>query len=88
MEEFSQSRPKITQIYQITIKMQVHQNEFQRVIFKNLDVDNQMLGTCGSYEPFNSPKNAFFSCVIAQYFWSFFFYHPVKWRNEFKNKIF
>ena len=36
-----------------------------------------MLSTCGSYEPFNSPQLAFFSCLIAQYFWSFFFDHPV-----------
>ena len=54
MEEFCESRPKITQICQISIKIQVPHNEFQRDIFKNLDVDNQMLGTFGSYEPFNS----------------------------------
>ena len=31
------------------------QKEFQSEIFENLDVDNQILGTCGSYEAFNSP---------------------------------
>ena len=41
------------------------------------DADNQMLGTCGSNELFNSLLNAFFTCVIAQYFWFFFFEHPV-----------
>ena len=74
MEEFCESRPKITQICQISIKIQVPHNEFQRDMFENLDIKNQILGTCGSYEPLNSP---FFSCVIAQYFWSFFFEHPV-----------
>ena len=53
------------------------QNEIQSEIFENLDVDNQMLGTFGSYEPFNSPWNAFFNCLTAQNFWSFFFDHPV-----------
>ena len=45
----------MTQICQISIQIQVPQNEFQSEIFENNDVDNQMLGTCGSYEPFNSP---------------------------------
>ena len=36
--------------------MPVSQNEFQKEIIVNLYVDNQMLGTCGSYEPFNTPK--------------------------------
>ena len=35
--------------------MQVSQNEFQKEIIENLNVDNQMLGTYGSYEPFNIP---------------------------------
>ena len=55
VEQISQSRPKITQICQISIKIQVPQKEFQRDMFENLDVNNQMLATCGSYEPFNSP---------------------------------
>ena len=55
MEEFCESRPKITQICQISIKIQVPHNEFQRDMFENLDINNQMLGTCGSYEPLNSP---------------------------------
>ena len=54
MKEISQNRPKITHICQISIKIQVPQNDFQRDIFENLDTDNQMLGTCGSYEHLNS----------------------------------
>ena len=77
VEQISQSRPKITQISQNSIKIKVPENKFQSDISDNLDVDNQMLGSCGSYELFNSPKNALFSFVIAQYFWSFFFEHPV-----------
>ena len=46
-EEISQRRPTITQICQISIKIQVPQNDFLRDIFENLDADNQMLGTCG-----------------------------------------
>ena len=57
--------------------MQVPKNEFQRDILENLDVFYQMLGTCGLDEPLYSPKTPFLSCVIAQYFWSFFFEHPV-----------
>ena len=38
------------QICQISIQIQVPQNEFQSEIFEKLDVDSQMLGTCGSYE--------------------------------------
>ena len=52
MEQVSQSRPKVTLIGQISIQIQGPQNEFQSEIF---DVDNQMLSTCGLYEPFNSP---------------------------------
>ena len=55
MEEFCESRPKITQICQISIKIQVPQNDFQKEIFLNFDVDIQMLDTCGSNEPFNTP---------------------------------
>ena len=75
--QISQNRHKMYQICQISIQIQVPQNELQSAIFENLDVDNQMLGTCGQYEPFYSPLNAFFRSVIAQYFWSFFFEHPV-----------
>ena len=67
-EKISQRRPTITQICQISIKIQVPQNDFHRDIFENLDADNQMLGTYGSYEHLNSSLNAIFSCVIAQYF--------------------
>ena len=49
------SRQKLTQISHFFIKIHVLQNEFQSEIFENLDVDNQMLGTFGSYEPFSSP---------------------------------
>ena len=55
MDEICESRPKITQICQISIKIQVPPKEFQRDMFENLDINNQMLGTCGSYEPLNSP---------------------------------
>ena len=55
VEQVSQSRPKVTFIGQIYIQIQGPQNEFHSEIFNNLDVDNQMLSTCGSYEPFNSP---------------------------------
>ena len=47
MEEFCESRPKITQICQISIKIQVTLNEFQWDMFENFDMNNQMLGTCG-----------------------------------------
>ena len=55
VEQVSQSRPKVTLIGQISIQIQGPQNEFQSEIFNNLDVDNQMLSTFGSDEPFNSP---------------------------------
>ena len=55
VEQVSQSRPKVTLIGQISIQIQGPQNEFQSKTFNNLDVDNQMLSTCGSYEPFNNP---------------------------------
>ena len=42
-----------------------------------LDLDNQMSGTCGQYEPLFSPWNVFFSFVIVQYFISFLLEHPV-----------
>ena len=50
-----QNMHKMYQICQISIQIQVPQNEFQSEIFEKLDVDSQMLGTCGSYEPFNHP---------------------------------
>ena len=43
------------EISETSLKMQVPQNEFQKEKFENFDVDNQMLGTCGSNEPFNTP---------------------------------
>ena len=55
VEQVSQSMPLVTLIGQISILIQGPQNEFQSEIFNNLDVDNQMLSTCGSYEPCNSP---------------------------------
>ena len=54
-EQISQRRLKVTQIAEISIQIRGPQNEFQSEIFENLDVDNQMLGTFGSHEPFNSP---------------------------------
>ena len=55
MEEISKTRLKITKICQISLKIQVPKNEFRKEKFENFDVDNQMLGTCGSNEPFNPP---------------------------------
>ena len=55
MKQIYLSRQKLTQISHFSIKIHVPQNEFQSEIIENLDVDNQMLGTFGSYEPFNSP---------------------------------
>ena len=46
-------------------------------IYENFDVDNQMSGTCGQYEPLNRPWTAFFSGVIDQYIITFLFEHPV-----------
>ena len=54
IEEISQRRPKITNICQISIKIQVPQYDIQRDIFENLDADNQMLGTYCLYEQLNS----------------------------------
>ena len=52
-------------------------NEFLSEIFKNLDVDSQMLISFGKYEPSCRPKNAISSCVINLYFSPFFIDHPV-----------
>ena len=36
-----------------------------------------MFISCGQDEPLRSPQKAYFSCVIAIYFVSFFYEHPV-----------
>ena len=74
----------MTQICQISIKIQVPHNELKIAKFKNPDIDYRMSGTCGQYEHLYSPLNVFFSCVIAQYFISFLFEHPVL-KMEFQN---
>ena len=38
---------KLTQISPISIKIQVPQNDFKSELFDYLDIDYQMLGTCG-----------------------------------------
>ena len=55
MLEISETRPKITSICQISLKIQAPQNDFLKKKFDNFDVDNKMLCTCGSNEPFNPP---------------------------------
>ena len=67
------------QIYPIDVQIQVPENEFKITKYKNPDVDDQMSGTCGWFEPLDSPWNVIFSCVLAQYFISFLFEHPVGW---------
>ena len=77
MEPISQNRHKMTQIWQISIKIKVPQKEFKIAKFNKPDIDNQMSGTYGQYEPLYTPWNVFFSFVIAQYFISFLFEHTV-----------
>ena len=67
----------MTQFCQISIQIQVPKNENKIEKIKNPDIDDQMSGTCGQYEPLYSPWNVFFSCVIAQYFLSFLFENNV-----------
>ena len=55
MEKIGETRPKITKICQISLKIQVPQNEFQKEKFEDFYVGNQMLCTCGSNERFNPP---------------------------------
>ena len=47
---------KMYQICQISIQIQVPQNEFQSEIFEKLDVDYQMLISMGKNEPFIDPE--------------------------------
>ena len=39
-----------------------------------------MFISCGQYELYRSPKNAYFSCLIGLYFLSFFYEHPVEYK--------
>ena len=66
----------MTNISQFSIETDVYLNHFSTDIFKNLDVDNQM-SDCDGDEPQIWPKNVFFSCVIVNYFVTFFFGHTV-----------
>ena len=42
------------QLCQISIQIQMSPNEFKNAKFNKLDIDSQMSGTCGQYEPLNS----------------------------------
>ena len=53
------------QLCQISIQIQMPQNEFKNAKFNNPDIDNQMSGTCGQYEPLYNPWNVFYSCVTV-----------------------
>ena len=55
LEPISQNRHKMAQIRQISIKIQVPQKEFKIAKFNKPDIDNQMSGTCGQYEPLYTP---------------------------------
>ena len=77
MKAATQNRPKLTQTSKISLKIAESFNELKNEIIKNLDVDNQMSTSCGEYGPDISPKKAYFGCVIAIYFVSFFIEHPV-----------
>ena len=53
------------------------QNQFLSEKFENVNVGNQMSQTCGPYESINSTQRALFRGVMAPYFLSLFFEHPV-----------
>ena len=65
------------QFSQISIQKDVSQYEFLNGKFENVDVDNKMSHTCGPFEPINSIQSALFKGVMALYFLSFFYDHPV-----------
>ena len=60
LEPISQKGHKMTQIWQISIKIKVPQKEFKIAKFNKPDIDNQMSGTSGQYEPLYTPWNVFF----------------------------
>ena len=76
VESICQSKPK-NNICQFSIQIYLPQKEFQSDTLENIDAFYQMLGTCGPDEPLCSPKKPSFSFVIAHYFWSYVFEHPV-----------
>ena len=47
VEQINYSKSKLTQISHISIKIQVPQNDFKSELLDYLDIDYQMLGTCG-----------------------------------------
>ena len=57
--------------------MKVSQIAILNEILKKIDLNNQTVSTCGQLEPIFSLKYADISCVIALYFLSFFYEHPV-----------
>ena len=65
------------QFSQILIQNNVSQNEFLSGKFEKVDVDNKMSHTCGPFEPINRTQSALFKGVMALYFLSFFYDHPV-----------
>ena len=58
--------------------MKVSQIAILNEILKKIDLNNQTVSTCGQLEPIFSLKYADISCVIALYFLSFFYEHPVE----------
>ena len=62
---------------QILIQQDVPQNESLSGKLDNLGVDNKMSHTCGHFEPINSTQSAVFRGIMAIYFSTFFFEHPV-----------
>ena len=59
------------------LAIKVSQIEILSKIMKKIDLNNQTVSTCGQLEPIFSLKYADISCVIALYFLSFFYEHPV-----------
>ena len=51
MEPIRQNGHIIIQLCQLSIQIQMPQNEFKNSKFNNPHIDNQMSGTCGLYEP-------------------------------------
>ena len=62
---------------QISIQKDVSQNESWSGKIKKVDVENKMSHTWCPVEPKNSTQSALFRGVMALYFASFFFEHPV-----------
>ena len=61
----------------ICIEIKVSEIEILSEILEELDVDNKMFTIFGLQEHLFRLKYSDFSCVIALYFLSFFYDHPV-----------